>query len=336
MKHHASLHLFLPMVLFFSSLLWSQKQLGIFDQHTDIGDCKYNGNAVYDQEKQTYQLSGAGTNMWFGQDEFHYAWTTIQGDFILRAEVSFIGEGVDPHRKVGWMVRNTLDANASHVNATSHGDGLTSLQYRTTVAGNTEEVISTDTFPDVIQLERKGNTYIMSTAKFGEEFTSVQLNSEALDNEVYVGIYVCAHNPEVIEKATYRNVRIVKPAPEDLVPYESYLGSHMETLDIDSGHRQILYSSAHSIQAPNWTPDGEKLIYNSKGYLYNYDLIKNKISPLNTGFATRNNNDHVLSFDGSLLGISHHNPEDNGNSALYYLPTGGDSIPTLVTKSGVG
>src|SRR5204863_579465 len=47
-------------------------------------------------------------------------------------------------------------------------------------------------------------------------------------------------------------------------------------------------------------------------------------------FATRNNNDHVLSFDGKMLGISHQGPETNGRSAVYVLPATGGK-PRLVT-----
>ncbi|MEZ5020356.1 MAG: hypothetical protein R2756_09625 [Bacteroidales bacterium] len=40
---------------------------------------------------------------------------------------------------------------------------------------------------------------------------------------------------------------------------------------------------------------------------------------INSGFATSNNNDHVLSFDGRMLGISHHAAEeDNGVNNLHH------------------
>lgn len=315
---------------------FSQQTIGIFDTTTAIGNPEIKGSAVYNSENQTYTLSGAGFNMWFANDEFQYLWTTIQGDFILRATVEFVGEGVDPHRKVGWIVKNSLDANSKHINAAVHGDGLTALQSRKEVGGDTAELISEDSSPTIIQLERRGTTYIMSTAKFGEEFTSVELTDVELDNEVYVGIYVCSHNPKVMESAIYSNVRIIKPQGEDHTPYRDYLGSNLELMDVSTGEREILYSSAHSIQAPNWTVDGKKLIYNSKGHLYNYQLENGQITPLNTGFAVKNNNDHVLTFDGSLLGISNHNQDDDGTSALYYLPTEGDSLPTMATKPGVG
>ena len=315
---------------------FGQQKIGVFDRNTDIGPCKTNGFAFYSPEDQTYHLGGSGTNMWFGSDEFHYLWTTLQGDFILRAEVAFNGQGVDPHRKVGWIVKNNLNPNSKHVNATVHGDGLTSLQYRREIGADTEEIISPGKNANVIQLERRGGTFIMSTAEYGEPFTSVELDQLALDNEVYAGIYVCSHNPDILETAVYRNVRIIQPVDPDYTPYRDYLGSRLELMEVATGNRKVIYTSAHSIQAPNWTTDGKYLIFNSKGLLYKYDLATGDIHPLNTGFAINNNNDHVLSHDGSLLGISHHDRASDGASAIYYLPAEGDSLPVRVTKPGVG
>jgi len=309
--------------------------MGIFENSSDIGAVNHKGNTVYDPISQSYTLSGSGTNMWFGQDEFQYAYKSIQGDFILRARVEFLGDGMDPHRKVGWIVRNNLHSDSPHVNASVHGDGLTSLQFRREKGLDTEEKTSSDKAPDIIQLERKGNTYIMSTAKFGQPFTSVELDME-LSNEVFVGIYVCSHNPDVVEQAVYKNVRIITPPKEGYEPYEDYIGSRLEIMDVETGYRKVLMTSSHSIQAPNWTPDGKTLIYNSNGFLYNYDLQSGKVSMLNTGFANKNNNDHVLNADGSMIAISHHNEDDNGDSSIYYLPISGADNPTKVTADGVG
>lgn len=316
--------------------IFCQTNLGIFENHLDVGKPVNQGFVNYDSENQTYTIGGSGTNMWAEQDQFHYLWTTLQGDFILRAEVRFNGKGVDPHRKVGWIVKNDLETNTAHVNATVHGDGLTSLQYRKVTSGNTMEVVSTDSFPTVIQLERRGSTFIMSTASYGEAFTSVQLDTMQMDNEAYVGLYVCSHNPDIVETAVFRNVRIIKPARPDFRPYRDYIGSRLEVINVVTGHRKELHKTAHSVQAPNWTVDGARLIFNSKGRLYNYWLRKRKVEPLNTGFAVNNNNDHVLSFDGSLLGISNHNQDDGNASTIYYMNPAGDSKPRLVTKTGAG
>jgi len=109
MKHIKFLFFLLHSLFMMVGTLSGQDNLGIFDNHTDIGNCMKKGSATYNPDNQTYTIRGSGNNMWFDRDEFHYLWTKLQGDFILRAEVKLIGEGVDPHRKAGWIVKNNLD-----------------------------------------------------------------------------------------------------------------------------------------------------------------------------------------------------------------------------------
>ncbi len=325
----------IALLFFCPSLLSGQqlsKKLGIFDTSSDVGKVKHTGKVVYDSQKQQYAVEGSGTNIWFGTDEFHYLWKKLKGDFILTAQVEFVGKGVDAHRKIGWMIRESLDNNASHVSAVIHGDGLTSLQYRAGDGIDMQEQKINAQGPNIVQLIRKGNIYTMSVAHLGETFISKQVANCSLSDEVYAGLFVCSHNPDVIEKAIFKNVRIEIPFGEDKVAYRDYLGSNLETMDVFTGERTILHQYPNSVQAPNWTPDGKTLIYNSEGLLYNYDLATGKISTLNTGTAIGNNNDHVLTFDGKHIGISsNHDPKDRGQSAIYWLPvTGGE--PVKVTK----
>jgi hypothetical protein len=310
----------------------SSRSLGQFTAQTDVGNPALKGSAVYDAETQSYVVSGAGKNMWFDQDEFHFVWKQVKGDFILRTRAEFLGRGVDPHRKLGWMVRSTLDPDSPHVNAVVHGDGLTSLQFRRTASAETEETKSTLTSAEVIQLERRGDHYTMSVARFGQSFTMAQLAGHQLGDEVYVGLFVCSHNPEVIEKAAFKNVRITVPPPANFIPYRDYVGSRLERLDVDTGDRRVLYETPEAIEAPNWTPDGTALIFNSRGRLYRFPLAERKPFELNTGFATRCNNDHVISNDGLTLAISHHLEAAGGQSVIFTLPiTGGE--PKRVTAN---
>lgn len=323
-------------LLLLSESAHCQSNLGIFENHLDIGETSIKGSVSYHVADQEYLIEGSGKNMWFGNDEFHFLWKSIKGDFILRANIKFIGDGVNAHRKIGWMVRNSLDGASKHVNATVHGDGLTSLQYRKADGGDTQELKVQLKAPDLIQLERKGDKMIMSVARNGEDWEQVELLDSDLKNEVFVGLYVCSHDETVTEKALFNNVRIIKPFGEDKVQYQDYIGSRLELLELESGRRKVLYSSAHSIQAPNWTQDGNSLIYNSNGYMYSFDLKTNNISRINTGTATVNNNDHVISFDGKQLGISHHDPDDSDDSAIFVLPLAGSDNPKRVTAKGMG
>jgi Tol biopolymer transport system component len=154
-----------------------------------------------------------------------------------------------------------------------------------------------------------------------------------LGEEVYVGLFVCSHDSDVVETAVFSDVRIVRPAPADFEPYRDYIGSHVEILDVLTGRRRIVHSSPGSLQAPNWTVDGKALIYNSNGLLHRLDLESGATESIDTGFAMANNNDHVLSFDGSRLGISHHSADDGGESIVYTLPVEGGE-PRRVTAEG--
>ncbi len=313
--------------------LAGQSKLGDFTGSNDVGKVKIAGSATYNEANQTYTLEGSGTNIWFNKDEFQYLWKKLKGNFILTARVSFMGKGVEAHRKIGWMIRQSLDTSSAHVSAVIHGDGLTSLQYRKSEGANMEEVKSDISAPDVVQLERRGNTYIMSVARFGNEFTRSEITLEGLGDEVYAGLFICAHNPDVMEKAIFSDVRITIPPREGYVPYRDYIGSKLEVMDVETGMRKVLYRYAKSLQAPNWTVDGKTLIYNCEGKLYNFDLSTLKPVVLNTGRCTMNNNDHVLSFDGKMIGISDHSQDKKGNSLVFVLPsTGGE--PTQVTPEG--
>jgi hypothetical protein len=309
------------------------RQSGLFEGYTDIGNIEQPGSVDYNSEKQEYTIEGSGSNIWFANDEFTYLWKKIKGDFILTAKVEFVGQGVEAHRKIGWMVRQSNEPNSAHFSAVVHGDGLTALQYRSTKGGEMEEKRSTVQGPDIIQLERKGNMYIMSVAHWGEPFIAIEVSDSAMSNDVYIGLFVCAHNAKVTEKAIFRNVRITVPAKPNFVPYKDYIGSNLEIMDIETGTREILFQQPYSIQAPNWTPNGKTLIYNSKGLLYTFDLATSEANILNTDFANSNNNDHVLSFDGKFIGISHHSADDKDQSIVYYLPVKGGK-PKRVTPKG--
>ncbi|HPR32191.1 MAG TPA: hypothetical protein PLK12_08845 [Prolixibacteraceae bacterium] len=285
---------------------------GIFTQQNDVGNPKLKGSSAYDPASDSYTLRGAGENMWFGRDEFHFLSLPVEGDFLLQARVRFIGEGVNAHRKIGIMVRDSLTAESAHVNGVVHGDGLTSLQFRRNAGGDTEEIKAPSLTPNVIQLERKGNRFILATAVEGESFIRVEIDSLILKKKAHVGLFICSHEADVREEAVFDNVRLIIPAPANFTPYRDYIGSHIEILTLETGKREILFSGLRSLQAPNWSPDGKRLVYNEDGKLYEYELETGAVKVINTGFAVNNNNDHVLSFDGQWQGISDHTEDPGG------------------------
>ena len=325
----------LPLAILYS-LLTHLMPIGIFDSQGDVGTVRHAGYASYDTRTQSYVIAGSGQNMWAQRDDFHYVWKRLSGNFILSTRAHFVGRGVEAHRKIGWTIRSTLDAQSPQVTAALHGDGLASLQFRRTPSAQTEEIKSADSLPNpdaVIQLERRDGVYIMSVAQFGDTLVSTQISDVSLPDTVYVGLFVCAHNDSVVERGEFSNVRITIPPKTGFVPYRDYLGSNLEILDLQTGSTTIVHQYRGSFQAPNWTTDGKALIYAQEGKLYRFDLATMAPTVINTDFATRNNNDHVLSFDGKMLAISNHSPADSDVSIVYTVPTTG-GVPKRITAKG--
>ncbi len=318
---------------------WAASPVGAFDDHADVGNPQLAGAASYDEVRQEYLLSAGGANIWAKRDEFQFAWKKLNGDFIIRTRVEFLGPGVIAHRKVGIMVRPNLDDDAPYADACEHGEHkLTSLQFRRTKGAITEQIELPIAGVEVLQFERRGKTYIFSGAHYGEPFVSVELKDFELGDDVLVGLFLCSHEASIKESAVFRDVRIIKPVKPGFTPYRDFIGSRLEVLNVFTGRLESLYYSAEPFEAPNWTHDGLALLYNVSGraagwgVLRKFDLATRTPQPFDTDFATKNNNDHVLSFDGKMLGISHQGPETNNRSAVYVLPATGGK-PRLVTKN---
>lgn len=315
-----------------STNLPSKTTLGDFENQTDVGSPKRSGSCIYDPDTQTYTIEGAGNNIWAEHDDFHFVWKHMSGDFIVTAHAAFVGQGVNVHRKLGFMARQNLEGDSPHVCTGIHGgDGLLSLQVRRLPGATTEEVRAPLVGAEVIQLERQGTTYIMSVAQFGQPFTTVQTTDVDLGQEVYVGLFVCSHEADVVEQATFHNVRIVVPVRQNFDRQKDPFTSHLEIMDVDSGQRNIIHSEDSVFEAPNWTRDGSSLIYNQDGRLCRFDLVTKTVSLIDTGEIIHNNNDHVLSFDGSKIAIS--SQDGNHGSVIYVVPTTGGT-PKRVTPTG--
>lgn len=108
--------------------------------------------------------------------------------------------------------------------------------------------------------------------------------------------------------------------------------SVLETIDVLTGERRVLAEFDHLIEAPNWTSDGERLIYNSGGDIYAFDIDTRTSTRIDSGFVRSCNNDHVLSPDNTQLAVSHHTRED-GQSRIYTFPLEGGQ-PVLITPMG--
>jgi Tol biopolymer transport system component len=186
--------------------------------------------------------------------------------------------------------------------------------------------------PDVFQVEQVGAELIFSAANYGKPLKLIARYTLPKVQNINVGIYreFAAGDKNLFEM---RNLRWVIPAWKGFIPFHHYLGSRLEILDVVSGERKVIYETAAGIEAPNWTSDGDTIIYNSSGRVYKLYLPTKKVSLFNTGFEVKNNNDHIISYKSKLLGITHMEKVIDDIWHVYKLPINGGEPVQLTFKA---
>ena len=313
-----------------SPVAFGQTAASLFEGHGDVGTVKHAGSFEFDPARGAYTVTGGGTNMWFAEDAFHFVWKKVPGDVTLAADIAFEGKGVDPHRKACLLVRQSLDTDAAYADAALHGDGLTSLQYRGAKGERTYEIQSSVSGPKRLRIEKRGRYVSISIAgKDGALRPAGGSFPLDLEGPFYIGLGVCAHNNELLEKAVFTNVELTTGTPASSA--QPTLISTLETVPLASKDRRVVWTTTDLIEAPNWTRDGASLIFNSKGRLHRLAVAGGEPQSMDTGFAIRCNNDHGISPDGATLVISDQSQADR-KSRIYTLPiTGG--TPKLITEA---
>jgi TolB protein len=306
-------------------------ELGLFDNETDIGNPAKAGHAVFEPISGTYSISGGGENMWFTNDSFHFVWKKVTGDLALHAAIVWQNAGGNAHRKGCLMVRQSLEPDSPYVDVAVHGDGLTSLQFRETPGALTHEIQANLTHPESVGIVRQENVFFLcipnaasNSLSLAGPFMRVQFS-----DPVYVGLGVCAHDNKVEETAVFSKVSLTPGGQSS--GQKPVLHSSIEIVPIGSKDRRVVYHTLNHIEAPNWTRDGQSLLFNADGHIFRLPVKGGDPVLLDTGFANRCNNDHGLSPDGKELAIS--DQSRGGKSLIYILPMAGGS-PRQITPAG--
>lgn len=192
-----------------AALALAAGELGVFEGATDVGNPAKKGSVAFDSARGEYRITGAGVNVWAKTDEFQFLWRKLSGNVAMSATLHFVGTSPTAHRKAGLMIRASLEPDAPYVDAVVHGDGLTNLQFRETAGDITRGIRFPVEGPARIRLERRGNAYSLWYAREGEPFQEAGSTAVALGSgPLYAGLFVCSHNPDLIETVVFSNVTI--------------------------------------------------------------------------------------------------------------------------------
>src|SRR5258708_7409263 len=306
----------------------------MFESHGDVGTVLHPGSVEYDAAKRSYTIAGSGANMWLGSDAFQFAWKKMSGDVTVTADIAFLGKGVNEHRKAVLMIRETVDANSPYADVALDDRGLNSLKYREEKGAATHEIQSNVSAPKRVRIEKRGAYFSMWLAEEKGEFHPASGSTRiALKEPFYVGIGVCSHDKDVVEKAAFSNVELKAVAPAvGAAAAGSMLYSTLEIITVASTDRRAIYVVPERFEAPNWMPDGKNLIFNRNGRIEKIPVMGGTPQVIEPGFAIRCNNDHGISPDGTQLVLSANSQEEH-NSLVYIVPIGGGTPRRITHKS---
>lgn len=242
--------------------------LGPFTQLSDVGTVSKPATASYEDKLGTLTMSAGGENIWGTHDAFGYAWKQMHGDVALSARVEFQGAGAQPHRKAGIMLRASLAPDSAYVDLVTHGNGLTSLQYRETAGGPTREIQCSQTAPSALKLEKRGDVMIVSLANADGIYEKMGCSIRvALKTTFYAGLVLCAHDATAYETALFKHVTVGIPGKRTDTRISS-----IQLIDLASLDRRMVFHSATALSAASFTRNGDAICYRDEGTLQRFKL----------------------------------------------------------------
>lgn len=175
---------------------------------TDVGDVLEPGEASYDADADEWTITASGSDIWGHENEFHYAYTRVDGDVRLQCRVSDI-ESVTDFSKAGLMLRASLDEHAPHAHIGSTPEFGTEVLWRTDAdARTTSQHLEEDDDFEWFRLDREGDRVTCSVSMDGEVWEPIDQRQVPLGDEIYVGLAVCSVVSRQTCTATLDNVRV--------------------------------------------------------------------------------------------------------------------------------
>jgi hypothetical protein len=178
------------------------------------------GNFSCDSVKGLYTVTGGGADIWDRADAFHYVFKSLEGDGEIIARVVEIGgPSTNEWRKVGVMIRESLDTDSRHAfmavtPGSSHG---LAFQYRDkSGSSHSEHGVDNIKAPYWVKVVRRGNEFTGYHSPDGVDWTmkdpsgaeSGAMNPVTIEmnSKVYIGLAVTSHEANAMCTSVFSDV----------------------------------------------------------------------------------------------------------------------------------
>ena len=217
-----------------------------------------------------YTVTGGGTDIWDKADAFHYAYKGLSGDGEIVARVVEIGgPSANEWRKVGVMIRESLDAGSRHAfmavtPGSSHG---LAFQYRDK-SGNSHSEHGVDkvTAPYWVKLVRLGDEFTGYHSRDGVTWTMKDPTGAESDAtnpvtiemgpNVYIGLAVTSHHANVMCRSVFSDVstsgKVTGQWMSQDIPSNAAEPLYV-ALEDSAGHIKVVtHPDPNAVQFENW------------------------------------------------------------------------------------
>jgi len=179
----------------------------LFELCKNVGSSDIKAEMKYDIPSLSYYLVACGTGTADNKDSFGFLHKKVNGDFILESGIKLLNITGKNTSSAGIMVRQSSDPDAPFIACVVQGDGTMKLKYRADSGKTAKELNIKVTGAEMIQVEKKGDTYTVSAAKFGETYEKTSVQVPGIKGSLLTGFFVCSGSETEKEAAAFSNIR---------------------------------------------------------------------------------------------------------------------------------
>jgi subtilisin family serine protease/regulation of enolase protein 1 (concanavalin A-like superfamily) len=180
-----------------------------FDQ--DVGSVLKPGSAA--AAGGVFTVAGSGQDIWYGSDQFHYAYQALSGDGQITARVTTETD-TNVWAKVGVMIRESTDPGSPYAFMLVTPERGVASQHRLAPAINaTGPTVSGIAAPVWLRVARSGDDFTASWSSDGASWSVVDTVTIPMAPSVLIGLAVTSHASSLLCTATFDNVSVTSSAP---------------------------------------------------------------------------------------------------------------------------
>jgi N-acetylneuraminic acid mutarotase len=155
----------------------------------------------------SFTVTGGGADVWGTADAFHFVYETLVGDGSIVARV-VSQQNTNGWAKSGVMIRESLSLSSRFAIAAITPSNGAAFQRRVATGGSCSSNTISVAKPGWVKLTRTGSQIAAYASSDGVTWKLIGTTTISMANNVYVGVFVCAHDNTKLNTSSFDNVSV--------------------------------------------------------------------------------------------------------------------------------